>query len=87
MNLAFDGNILTYIIGCILHLAYVFSHEYDATSLALGSIVGVLQVSGMCFMLVAYSTGPGGAVQALVSVQVIWQTLFDSIFLGQLVSH
>ena len=87
MNLAFDGNILTYIIGCTLHLAYVLGHDYDALSLALGSIVGVLQVAGMCFMLVAYSTGPGGAVQALVSVQVIWQTLFAAIFLGQMVSN
>ena len=86
MDLAFDGNIITYTIGSLLHLIYLFGHDYDLASLGLGSIIGVLQVGGMILMLTSYTTGPAGAVQAMVNMQTVWQTLFDALFLGQLVS-
>lgn len=85
-DLAIDGNIITYIIGSLLHIVYVFGHDYDYSALGLGSVIGVLQVAGMFLMLTSYSTGPAGVVQAMVSMQTVWQTLFDALFLGQLVS-
>ena len=80
--LAFDGNIISYIFGFTLHLVYAFSHDYEFSALGLGSIIGLLQVLGMCCMLIALTTGPGGAVQAMVNLQTVWQTLFDALFLG-----
>ena len=51
-----------------------------------GAITGLFFLLGTIFSNVAYETGPGGPINALICTQIIYQTSINAIFFDQGIS-
>ena len=51
-----------------------------------GQLVGVFFLLGGVFATMSYETGPGGPINAIITTQIIYQTVINAMFFGQDVS-
>lgn len=61
---------------------YLCSHDFILNEFIEGQIVGVFFLAGSVFSTVAFNTGPGGPINALIMTQILYQTTINAIFFG-----
>jgi len=70
----------------LIFVAYVCTNELSMDEFWQGQLVGVFFLMGGVFATMAYESGPGGPINAIITTQIIYQTAINAMFFGQDVS-
>ena len=73
-------------IQTLIYVTYLGSHAFELHLFLEGLLVGVFFLLGGIFATMAFQTGPGGPINAIITTQIIYQTVINAVAFGQDVS-
>ena len=73
LDIALDCTIAQGVVFSLVLLGYIaYGHELDTYTFVMASVAGLLYTFGDLSETLAFQTGPGGPINALVSTEIIY---------------
>ena len=72
VDLSLDQLLFSGLLGTIVFVIFTSTHDYATHILVEGSIAGLLYTLGSFYVMSAIARGPGGSINSLICIQIIY---------------
>jgi len=85
-DLAIDGQLVSHLLLTITFVVYTAVTGFEKTEFWEGQVASVFYLIGNHLCSLAFASGPGGPVNAILATQAIYQILINAYAFGQGIS-